>query len=195
MLDKQFPVTIAEDGLLGRIIRILFNTTGKWEDFQINKDYPADGYVNITFYEDHDDYVGVTERVFVSDSFRVSDYLVTSSQEKDQVTLICVPKSLFARPRMTLREIAEFQESRFPASEVRFFLTCTNEEGVVVSVHAFRTSREAELAMRRSYNAELDDCKNTKRHIISHDCHETYAAINCGPQWEYYWQIFETKIS
>ena len=53
---------------------------------------PDKGKFQIVFFDDTEDYK--TEEFEVFPGFDIFDYIITSSQEKDQITIICVPRKL-----------------------------------------------------------------------------------------------------
>ena len=91
MIDKRFPPTVKDLGL--GILCILINTVDKWTGYQINQETPEDGCVEVTFFPE-DDGPDTIANIEVSDEFNWLDYQFTSSQEKDQITIVCIPKEL-----------------------------------------------------------------------------------------------------
>lgn len=99
MIDKKFPpvIKVLADG----IIYILVNTTRKWVPYDLNPLVPADGYVDLSFTDETLEHrrdgapdLPPTENVFVNKDFKALDHVVTSRQEKDQITIICISKKL-----------------------------------------------------------------------------------------------------
>ena len=90
MIDKNFPPGIKDIG--NGILYILVNTEERWVDYQLNKMVPDEGKFQIVFYKDDEDWE--IEEFEVFPGFKIHDYIITSSQEKDQITIICVPISL-----------------------------------------------------------------------------------------------------
>jgi len=98
MIDHKYPPTVKR--LPGDIYHILVNTTRKWVPYDLNPIVPADGYVDLSFTDEPWAHRGVApdmppvESVFVDKGFKALDHVVTSRQEKDQITIVCVPKRL-----------------------------------------------------------------------------------------------------
>ena len=98
MIDNTCPPTVKR--LPGGVYYILVNTTRKWVPYDLNPLVPADGHVDISFTDETLEHrrgapdLPPTESVFVDEAFKALDHVVTSRQEKDQITIICVPKGL-----------------------------------------------------------------------------------------------------
>lgn len=90
MIDKNFPPYIKDIG--NGVLYILINTEERWVDYQLNKIVPDKGKFQIVFFDDTEDYK--IEEFEVFPGFDIFDYIITSSQEKDQITIICVPRNL-----------------------------------------------------------------------------------------------------
>lgn len=71
------------------IISITVNTSEKWVIYQINK-VAARGFVNITMLSNSSE---CQERIEVPD-FDANDYQMFSAQEKDQITIMCIPLAM-----------------------------------------------------------------------------------------------------
>ena len=91
MIDKNFPPFIKNIG--NGVLYILVNTEERWVDYQLNKMVPDEGKFQIVFFGDDDDNWDI-EEFEVFPGFKIFDYIITSSQEKDQITIICVPRDL-----------------------------------------------------------------------------------------------------
>lgn len=78
------------------IYYITLNTEDKWIDYMVNK-FHYQGGLSVTFYKGKDD---VTENIDI-DGFNVFDYQLLSQQEKDQITIVCLP----------LKMIREFEKT------------------------------------------------------------------------------------
>ena len=84
------------------IYYILVNTENRWNDYQINWKSPDIGKLSITFYYT-EEMPGIacgeiedesTEDFNVEEGFNAYDYTITSLQVKDQIVIMCTPKSL-----------------------------------------------------------------------------------------------------
>ena len=91
MIDKNFPPYVKDIG--NGVLYILVNTEERWVDYQLNKMVPDEGKFQIVFFGDDDDKWDI-EEFEVFQGFKIFDYIITSSQEKDQITIICVPRDL-----------------------------------------------------------------------------------------------------
>lgn len=86
------------------IYYIIINTVNKWIDFHINKYSPTSNYIYITKFETaYDEYMPgkfdeyeeeKSELVFIEDGFDSFNYLITHTQEKDQIYIVCIPNDL-----------------------------------------------------------------------------------------------------
>lgn len=86
--DKSFITQVWVRHLAGDILYIVVNTVDKWLEYQLFKTYPGRKLAQISFYEGDQEY---SETFKVDDGFDQFDYVITSSQEKDQITIVCIP--------------------------------------------------------------------------------------------------------
>ena len=82
------------------IIKILINTEDKWIDYQINRKLEEHKLVFSYFYSidiQHGcfkDYEEEIEYIDMHEDFDPFDYMIYSFQEKEQITLILIPRKL-----------------------------------------------------------------------------------------------------
>lgn len=76
---------IAEHPATG-MLYVTLNTKERWPNYQLNR-YPSESGLSITFLEDDDE---ETETISI-DNFNARDYQMLSQQEKDQITVVCLP--------------------------------------------------------------------------------------------------------
>ena len=82
------------------ILHILVNDKEKWLNYQINR-VIEDGKLEISFFYDTETQPGFFEEweekefIDIASNFKTLDYLITSTQEDEQITIICIPKKLF----------------------------------------------------------------------------------------------------
>ena len=111
MIDTTCPPTIKR--LAGGVIHILVNTTRKWLPYDLNPVVPADGYVDLSFTDEPATHRGVApdmppvESIFVGDGFKALDHVMTSRQEKDQITIVCIPKQLLLNTPSTITTVRQ----------------------------------------------------------------------------------------
>ncbi len=111
MIDKKCPPTIKR--LPGGVIHILVNTTEKWLPYDLNPLVPDDGYVDLSFTDEPWAHRGIApdmppvESVLVGDGFRALDHVVASRQEKDQITIVCIPKRLLLETPSTITTVRQ----------------------------------------------------------------------------------------
>lgn len=73
------------------IIHILINTSEKWVDFLINR-VCEEHKVEISFYQ-YDELI-CDEYIEMNDDFVPFQYMIYSHQEKDQISLVLIPRSI-----------------------------------------------------------------------------------------------------
>ncbi len=86
--DRKFIQSVSIEELDAGILYIIVNTSERWSEYQLFRAFPGKGLVEVTFYENCEEY---SETFPVSDDFCQFDYQFTSSQEKDQITIVCIP--------------------------------------------------------------------------------------------------------
>ena len=99
--------------------------------------------------------------------------------------------------RSALQDIRDFQEGTLPQEPVekRFILTLVTEEGVVISVKSFKTRPAARLAMRASYNREVEEAESSGLGVRYKKFGDDEACLHLGDTMAYGWLITETDIS
>lgn len=76
------------------VIYVLINTSEKWVDYQVG--FTAkDGTIPIAFYPSESN--EIKEFVEMGKDFDYFDYVVTHRQEKDQITIVCVPLKMITK--------------------------------------------------------------------------------------------------
>ena len=85
------------------IYYILINLKNRWINYQLNR-YPQDDCISFTKYtsevveympgefEDYDS--EETDQIFIEKGFNNSNYIITHTQEKDQIIIMCTPENL-----------------------------------------------------------------------------------------------------
>lgn len=86
------------------IIYVLVNTDEKWHPYQVNKYTPEkDGSITVTLFEDENDVEGKTETIDIFKGFNPFDYIITTNQEKDQITVVLMPVE-FVYPNLKMHK-------------------------------------------------------------------------------------------
>lgn len=86
--DKKFIESVYVRKLAGGILYITVNTSERWADYQLFRTSPGKGLAQISFYENDLEYAETFE---VAPEFNQFHYQFTSSQEKDQITIVAIP--------------------------------------------------------------------------------------------------------
>lgn len=85
------------------IYYIIINTSERWIDYQLNRTIEQGKIILSSFttysaeympgeWDDYDE--EEIHKIDIEESFNPYDYLITSMQEKDQITVICIPIKL-----------------------------------------------------------------------------------------------------
>lgn len=85
MIDNSIGISIQT--LPDGILHIWFYTEVKWTDYQIGRVPVANG-IEVSFYDGEEE----VREVIPIDHFNMCDYSVTHSQDKDQITVVCIPR-------------------------------------------------------------------------------------------------------
>ena len=94
MIESTFVKEHQQTG----IIYILINTVDNWIDYAVSKSQKKGELILSHFYDietqpgEFDSYEE-KESIAVKDSFNSLDYVLYTKQEKDQITIICIPKT------------------------------------------------------------------------------------------------------
>ena len=88
---RKFVQSVHVNGLNDGILYVTVNISEKWVEYQLFRTYPGKGLMQISFYAAGAEY---SETFKVGDGFNQFDYQITSSQEKDQITIVCIPVTL-----------------------------------------------------------------------------------------------------
>ena len=83
------------------IIYVLVNTRDKWINYDIELIH-RENVIAITFYDYNDN--PIYEEIVMDDDFDSYDYLITSTQEKDQITLVLVPRKMILDNTQWIRQ-------------------------------------------------------------------------------------------
>lgn len=92
MIDQRFSIIIKDIG--NGVLYMLINTVDKWTPYQLFRTIPDKGKFRISFYDEKNEEYELVEDFTVREDFDPYDYIITSSQEKDQITIVCVPRKL-----------------------------------------------------------------------------------------------------
>ena len=100
--DRMFIRSAYVSELAGGVLYVTVNLSERWLDATLFDVYPGKGLMQISFYKDGEVY---PETFRVSDDFDQFDYQFTSSTEKDQMTIVCIPVGLLIPSERTIKDI------------------------------------------------------------------------------------------